>query len=306
MLDIVALGDYYATLTPDNESCDLQDLRSKVREHCRERFRRIDRFSQLCLLGSSLCAAQAHDQGVTINDRTGLYIGSRFAALANTVDVHEKMMTCGQVPKPAHFINTLSNSAGYYVARNLALSGKNSFISRVDASLEASLQMVQLDFLSGQTQQALMGIVDEGVLPLNEHRQRLEVAPDTPLAEGSHWFLLHPSNTATDAISHRATLATVTHIECFYDRETVRDWIQQQCATNEHTRILGNTQQQPLLHTLLPDEDTRLFDTDHSYYPAQTAGALLRFIELATPGESLITVYGDADNRFYLTRTERR
>jgi hypothetical protein len=299
MLDILALGDYYAEITDDSDAPGLQDLRDQVREHCRERFRRIDRFSQLCLLGSSLCAKQAEAKNLTLDEHTGLYIGSRFAALANTVDVHAKMMTRGQIPKPAHFINTLSNSAGYYVARNLGLTGKNLFISRADASLEATLQMLQLDLLSGQTQQALAGIVDEGVLPLSEHRQRLDVAANTPLAEGSHWFLLRASNTENT----QEALATITHIECFYDIASVQAWIQQQ-HSDSRTYIFSNAQQQLQLQPLLKKNTLPFFETEQHYYPTQTAGTLLRFANTAKAGESLITVYGDADDRFYLTRTE--
>lgn len=302
MLDILALGDYYCEITPEIENTGLHDLRDRIQRYCRERFRRIDRFSQLCLLGSSLCAEHALSHGLTMGTSTGLYIGSRFAALANTVDVHRRMMTRGQIPKPAHFINTLSNSAGYYVARNLALTGKNSFVSRADASLEAALQMVQLDLLSGHIQQALVGIVDEAVLPLSEHRQRLEVDPDCSLAEGSHWFLIRAASATADINA----LATITDVKCFYEQADAQEWIQQQLSASKHTWITGTTRQDEFLQTIVSNDDILRFDSARVYYPAQTAGALVQFIKKAKSGDSLISLYGDADNRFYLTRTERR
>ncbi|MBV1888905.1 MAG: hypothetical protein KUG67_01510, partial [Proteobacteria bacterium] len=197
MLNVIALGDYYATIS---DMDGLPEVRNEVNEVCHERFRRIDRFIQLCLLGSARCVNQD-----MLNRNTGLYIGSRFAAICNTIQVQEQMFVKKQIPRPANFINTLSNSAGYYVARNFQLEGKNLFVSRGNASLEAALQLASLDLLSGRVEQALVGVVDEGVLPVADHCLRLGVPTDTALAEGSHWFLLSRSTT-------QDSLATITDV----------------------------------------------------------------------------------------------
>ena len=130
MLEILALGDHYQTVDPEQ---GLANLKPAATEVCRDRFRRIDRFTQLALIGSARCV-QSADPG----PKTGLYIGSRFASTGNTIAVHEKMVSAGVVPKPANFINTLSNSAGYFVARNLGLGDRNLFVSRGDASRPCS------------------------------------------------------------------------------------------------------------------------------------------------------------------------
>lgn len=307
MLDIYAIGDYYADTLNDSREEVLPDLRASVTALSRERFRRIDRFTQLCLLGSALCVEDAHGRHLHIDDKTGLFIGSRFAALANTVEVHRKMMTQGQIPRPAQFINTLSNSAGFYVAKNLQLTGKNIFVSRADASWEATLQCLQIEFMSGVIQQALTGIVDEGVLPLDEQRKRLGVEKETAIGEGSHWFLIRSSQDADEQAC--SPLATITHVESFYDQVSVKAWIESQFTQPGNTVIVSNSQQSALLNTLSPNKQHSRFTLKSHYYPAQTAGAVSDFIKSAAAGDALITFYGDAHDdktqRYYLTRTVR-
>ena len=187
IFDIVALGDFYADIEPaaelesgsEQRVSSLQDLREEIKPLCRERFRRINRFIQLCLYGSGHCIKQfVGGEGQDFlnqpfDHHTGLYIASGLAAMSNTVAVQQQIFVHRQQPKPVNFINTLSNSAGYFVARNLQLDGQNSFVSRGDASMEAVLQMAALDFMSGSVKQALVGVVDECVEPLGWDEIRL-------------------------------------------------------------------------------------------------------------------------------------
>ncbi len=210
MLDVIALGDYYS---PINDRDGLPELRNEVNAICGERFRRIDRFIQLCLLGAARCT-----QMTRLDEQTGLYIGSRFAAVCNTIKVQEQMFVHGQIPKPANFINTLSNSAGYYVARNLKLQGKNIFVSRANGSLEAALELARLDLQSGSIKQALIGVVDEGVSVQAHHCQRMGIPEDTALAEGSHWFLVRGA-------SKDDSRATIIDVFTLPDERSLRDWL---------------------------------------------------------------------------------
>ena len=287
MLDIISLGDYYA---PINETDGLPNLRPDVNTICREKFRRIDRFIQLCLLGSARCMQAI--ESISHNSRTGLYIGSRFAAMSNTIEVQEQMFLHGQAPKPVNFINTLSNSAGYYVARNLQLKGKNLFVSRQNASLEAALSLAQLDLQSGQIEQALVGVVDEGVLPLADHCQRMGIPANTAIGEGSHWFLLRPT-------SKTQALATITDIDTFHDQSDLQTWLSDKATLRNHFIYCDRNVKTSKLINDLPMEN---YKPALQYYPSRTGGVLLRFIQTHKK-QALITICADEAGRFHVTRT---
>lgn len=174
---------HYLHAVRDGEA--LPSLDQALQEVCREHFRRVDRFIQLALLGSGRCA-----RGRGLAADCGLYLGSGLGPMVNNIATQEQLIRDRQTPKPFNFINTLGNSAGYYVAKNLGLSGQNLFISRPGASFEAVLAAALVDLEAGVIRQALVGVVEEATLPFAEHRRRQGLAPDTTVAEGSHWLLL--------------------------------------------------------------------------------------------------------------------
>ncbi len=282
-LEIVQTGDYYRAQPSDAPLPPLGDL---VKAECRERPRRTDRYTRLALIGSARCA-----DGVSLDAETGLYIGSRFAGLGNTIQVQEEMLGAGQAPKPAHFINTLSNSAGYHVARNLGLTGRNLFVSRYDASLMAALQLVRTDFANGVVTRALVGVVEELALPLSHQRRRLGVPGDTPLAEGSHWFLLRPAPAGGGEV-------VIDQVTTLPDRAALADWL---------AGLAASSGEEPLLYLygrashnapapVLPS--WARFEPDPNEYPAAVGGALMRYLAsgLSAP---LVCLVNDGEGRFH-------
>jgi hypothetical protein len=85
------------------------------------------------------------------------------------------------LPKPIQFVNSLGSSSLYYVARNLGLGGSATFVSRRGTGLIAPLALAMIDLELGVATQALVGAVEECLLPLAAHPAR---------AEGSDWLLL--------------------------------------------------------------------------------------------------------------------
>lgn len=181
-LRVVSAGHYLHTV---REGEPLPDLAPSLKRVCRERPRRVDRFIELALLGSGLCV-----QGRELKPDCGLYLGSGFGPLGSNVAVQEQLLRDRECPKPFDFMNILGASAGFHVARNLGLAGPNLFISRRGASFEAVIATAQADLQSGTVSQALVGVVEELTLPLDQHRQRQQLPSDTAVAEGSHWLLL--------------------------------------------------------------------------------------------------------------------
>lgn len=296
MLKVISLGDYYA---PINDRDGFPELRAEVNAVCGERFRRIDRFIQLCLLGAARCAA-----GTCLDGKTGLYIGSRFAAICNTIKVQEQMFIHGQIPKPANFINTLSNSAGYYVARNLNVQGKNIFVSRANASLEAVLELARLDLQNGTIEQALIGVVDEGAPVQAHHCQRMGIAEDTALGEGSHWFLLR-RHSKTNGVENENALATITDVQVLPDESSLRVWLDRQVAQHANTFIYNDPLKPAVFNSAafnIAEWGLPLYEPTLDYYPSRTGGALIRFIQEKKKA-ALITLCTDEAGRTHVTHT---
>jgi hypothetical protein len=170
---------------PLQDGAPLPPLAAELKPVCREHFRRVDRFIELALLGSGRCAA-----GHRLVPDCGLYLGSGLGTMTSIIQSQEQLLRERELPTPFNFINTLGNSAGYYAAKNLGLTGQNLFISRRGASLPAALTAAWLALELDVVRQALVGVVEEATLPLEEHRRRQGLPAGTAVAEGSHWLLL--------------------------------------------------------------------------------------------------------------------
>jgi hypothetical protein len=190
---VVSAGHYLHAV---REAEPLPELGPVLKQVCRERPRRVDRFIELALLGSGLCA-RSH----ALKPDCGIYIGSGFGPMGSNVAVQEQLFRDRAPPKPFDFMNILGASAGFHVAKNLGLTGQNLFVSRRRASLEAVLVLAEADLKLGAVSQALVGVVEEVTLPLAQHRQRQGLVADTPVAEGSHWLLLEAAGESGRCLS---------------------------------------------------------------------------------------------------------
>ncbi len=283
MFEVLASGQYYAAIAGGGAG-ELEDLKPLLAEVCRQRFRRIDRFTQLALLGSARCIGDRE-----LPAATGLYISSGYGSIANTVKVQRQIMVDSGVPKPADFINTLSNSAGFYVARNLGLQSRNQFVGRDEAPLEAALQIATLDLAVGNVEQALVGVVDEIATPVEEHARRLGVAATVPLAEGSHWFLLRSA--ADDAPT-----MVLTDVRMLEGVDELTAWLSEVDAGPDTRLWFVDASGAPA-----PDACAAFarYCPELGTYPAVTAGAVSRFLNDASG--QLVTVAAD-DGRFHAMR----
>jgi hypothetical protein len=183
MFKLQSVGHYLQAI---DEGEGLPNLKPLLDAVCQQRYRRIDRFIQLALLGAGRCCDQ-----LELDGDIPIYIGSGTGPVSNNILVQEQLQR-GHLPKPFNFVNTLGSSTGYYVASSLGLSAftQNQFVSRRYYTLQALLALAATDMQLGLYKQALVGVVEECSLPLAEHRQRQGIEDARRLAEGSHWFLL--------------------------------------------------------------------------------------------------------------------
>ena len=291
-IDIVAMGDYYRAV---DQTRPVTDLRQELEAHCRERFRRIDRYIQLALLGSGRCIQ--HLQPVA---GTGLYVGSRFASINNATQLQQRLLAHNEIPKPANFINTLSNTAGYYVARNLGLSGRNLFVSRQDASVFAALRLAQLDLTSSSVEMALVGIVEETGLPTEQHCRRMGIPDYTALGEGSHWFLLRKS-------ADESALASISNLSTLPGPGDFYTWLEAQRTASPNYQWFATPRARSWIAANVPHllAAGAEFDPRLHYYPGMLAGALIRHIQ-SGDSRPLLAIDADGQGRFHVLRLHNR
>jgi hypothetical protein len=147
--------------------------------------RRTDRFIQLSLLGAYQAVGQC-----PLSKDTALYMASGQGNLAVFKRLRDQRYIKKQPPKPVDFINSLSNTSGFYVAQFLGIDGKNLNVSRLGLVAETTLLLAQNDLELGREQEILVGGVDELQEPATFTRRTLGLCDDRLLGEGSNWMLL--------------------------------------------------------------------------------------------------------------------
>lgn len=148
--------------------------------------RRTDRFIQLGILG----VAQIADKQ-SINKNTALYLTSGQGNLAVFKRMRDHQRIENSPPKPVDFINSLSNTAGFYIAQFLGVNSKNNNIYHHGFVVEIALILAQCDLRLDKEKQILVGGVDQFFEPVEIAKQYLGVKPDVSLGEGSNWMLLN-------------------------------------------------------------------------------------------------------------------
>lgn len=183
------LGRYSLTAKVDPLNPVLLDLKPLIAAWVPERIRRIDRYIELCLVGGLHCIA-----GATLPKKTGVYLSSRCGAVGTSAKVMEHIFHDGDMPKPLHFVNTLGNSACFYLTRLLGTTGNTLVTSQEAFSFESALLHAWLDLQLGHIQHALVGGIDEVVLPLEKHAKRLNVNGEQTFTEGTHFLWLEKAD----------------------------------------------------------------------------------------------------------------
>ncbi|MDO6570581.1 beta-ketoacyl synthase N-terminal-like domain-containing protein [Gilvimarinus sp. 2_MG-2023] len=177
----------------DAQNPVLADAQAVIQQWHGKRIRRIDRYIQLCVAGGLACAGERK-----LPSNTGVYLSTRCGAVSTSSQVMHTIESENELPKPLHFVNTLGNSAGFYLTQLLQLTGTALVLSKETLSFEAALLHAMMDINSGLCDYALVGTFDEVALPVDHQLQRLNAAPNAPhLFEGTHWLLLSKSATNT-------------------------------------------------------------------------------------------------------------
>ncbi len=283
-MKIYSTGMYYEPVIDR-----LPELKPLLKAVTGQNFRRIDRFIQLALIGVSRCSGE-----VSLPIETAIYLTSGQGDLEVMIDVLEQMLRDGKSPKPLSFINTVSNSACYHLAKYLHLKSRNCFVASHCFSFERALRLAMVDFLQGNLTSALVGSVDICVLPLAQHRQRIAVSPDTPVAEACHWLLLGDDDCLGEPMGE------VEGVEHFGSKEALLVWLAALDVDNSWSIAGGH---------ILPEEELVFYQEltlvgqqfqyrkNLAYYDTQTASAFSQYLEHGREG-TLLHIETDGEGRY--------
>jgi hypothetical protein len=160
---------------------DADLLKAELRKYAPENFRRVNRFILLSLIGARTCV---HGRAPAAD--TAVYLTTEHGNLGDTMIVLDEIYAARSLPKPFSFINTMSNTAAFYLAQNLGIRGRSIIVSGQRLSFERGLDLVAADFAAGAEKSALIGGVDVASLsgPDGEARD----GRVWRMVDGSGWF----------------------------------------------------------------------------------------------------------------------
>jgi hypothetical protein len=282
-LYISAVADYVERIG-DAPPADLKPL---VADAVGASVRRIGRFIQLALIGAGRCAKSlepARD--------TAVYLGSGRGDLEVTIEVMQTLLRDGHAPKPLSFINTVSNAACYYVAQNLKLMGRSSFVCNRYFAFESVLQLAALDLQSGLMRSALIGTVDVVVPPLAGHRIRLGLGADAEVADATHWIELRADPSPT-------TLGRLLAAEHFVDRDALSAWLATQAIDGSWLLATGQFMTAHEASEWAHALKLSVFEYRKTlaYYDSQSGAALGEYLR-AGDGRPLLHLNRDPSGRY--------
>ncbi len=251
----------------------LPDLQPFIDQCLNTRIRRIDRYIKLCLAGGLNCT-----KGQTLPSNTGLYLATRCGTVDTSAKIMQHIEHNNDLPKPINFINSLGNSAGFYLTKSLGLTGNTLVISQELLSFEAALLHAWIDLIQGRISHALVGGFDEVATPITHHITRLNGKVNcSSLTEGSHWLLLaNDNNTIAHAIEQPIF---------FTDESTLTHWLTTQKATHLQTAFTPTESEYAILNS--GNFTQRYFTTEALTHGTYSGAAFINlYTSLASSGDT--------------------
>jgi len=275
---------------------DIKYYKQDVSQYTQLHFRRANRFVLLSLAGACRCV---HGRG--IEKDTGVYLTTENGNLGDTEAVLDQIFHQHQFPMPYNFINTMSNTASFYVAQSLGLFGRNLTLSSKQFSFERGLELLRSDQLCGAVKEALIGGVDEAYFSGQQFASKFERNADTiDMIEGSCWLLIKDRE--------EGALGRVTAIETFGNMSQVLSWMKArtfQGPVQAGFGLLLTAPEKQAVIVALSNSSPFDYIADYGYYDSATACGVTAFLE-RYQGNCLVHVNKDFLGQFVVLVIEQR
>ncbi len=275
---------------------DMKYYKEDVSRYTRLHFRRANRFVLLSLAGACRCA---HEQG--IKKGTGVYLTTENGNLGDTETVLHQIFHMRQFPMPYNFINTMSNTASFYVAQSLELLGRNITFSSKLFSFERGLELLRCDMIAGAVEEALIGGVDEASFSKEQFEAKFNrTYEDYTMVEGSCWLLIKKH-------ADRA-LGRISAVASFDDLAGILSWLVKQVFDRPvvvaHGILVTQEEKEAVDRTLA---DAARFDPihDQGYFDSAAACAVTTFMQRCEPA-CLIHINKDMRGHFVVMQVTKQ
>ena len=271
---------------------DKNFLKNELSRYTRENFRRVNKFILLSLLGARQCIHQR-----AFEADTAVYLTTEHGNLGETADVLDEIYAARSLPKPFGFINTMSSTAAFYLARNLGIRGRNITVSSQHLSFERGMELLKVDFAGGTERSALIGGVDEASLS----RTALEKNADRGwrMVDGSGWLYIKPEK--------EGACGAFTEVRSFRDGPSCMSWISKRERSPVDVvsfgALIDDSEAAALREALRPAAE---FDylRDYGYSGSATACGVSLFVMLFQ-GKTLLHINRDQRGNYAIMELER-
>ncbi|KLN66127.1 hypothetical protein [Vibrio sp. VPAP30] len=237
------------------------DIKQTCKKVAANYIRRTDRFIQLGILGVS---------GITeLPSNTALYLVSGQGDLSVFNRSCQQRYIDKTPPKPVDFINSLSNTAGFYISKFLGLDSTNLNLSHHGFVVENALRLSDAKLSLGRETQILLGGIDEQPSETTSPHDYLGLDKQVMIGEGSNWLLL--SNNKDNA------LAQVVHVSEMMELEGLTQYLD---AIVEPCYVALSERVDDALRTLVKDSEwLNLFEVTCDFYETNSLYAINQFID---------------------------
>jgi hypothetical protein len=274
---------------------DLKYYKEDVSRFTKLRFRRANRFVLISLAGACRCV-----HGTDLSAETAVYLTTENGNLGDTETVLHQIFHKREFPMPYNFINTMSNTASYYVAQTLNLSGRNITFSSKQLSFERGLELLQSDLAGGSVGEALIGGVDEAVFSKAQFENRLQRPYDLyKMVEGSSWLLVR-------AERHNA-VGEIRSVASPGDFKQTVQWLRQQELATPVVLSYGflvGRQERAAIGSVLQGTAEMDYISELGYFDSAAAGGIVLFLERFEKG-TLVHVNTDFRGQVVVTIVEK-
>ncbi|MDH3976589.1 MAG: hypothetical protein OEV42_20185 [Deltaproteobacteria bacterium] len=179
------LSEERKALTGDARGSDLGEKMSPFKG---PELRRIAHFSELPIVAS---AEALHRMGKKWRKETALYLGTGLGESQGTIALFKDIMEeAKEFVSPYGFVNSVNNTAAFFIAKILEIESSNITISQEEFSFEWALKLAINDLKKDASNAALAGGVDELCHPRSSHEKRIRLEKKDLMGEGSGWLYL--------------------------------------------------------------------------------------------------------------------
>lgn len=237
------------------------DIKQECKKVASSYIRRTDRFIQLGILGVS---------GIKdISSDTALYLVSGQGDLSVFCRLCEQRYIEKTPPKPVDFINSLSNTAGFYISKYLGLDSSNLNLSHQSFVVENALRLSSAKLSLKRESQILLGGIDERASETSSPHRYLDLNDDVAIGEGSNWLLL--SQEQNNALAQVVHVSEMMDYDCF---TRYLDSIEEDCYV-----VMSDRMNDISRAKVMGCECLELFDVACDFYETNVLYSINRFVE---------------------------